>query len=110
MDNLVNRGGLIQGSNLNCALYEVFPETCSHLFFSCKMAYKIWLGCYKWLGIQTVLPQMASDHWRQHMGLGRGLKRKLIWQVIWFSVIWIIWKNRNNKIFDGAEMDLEKTQ
>ena len=50
----------------------------------------------------------ASCHLRQHVGLMSGKKRKKALQVIWLAVVWNIWKSRNNRIFKGIVIDIEK--
>lgn len=107
-DNLLNRGSTFQGGNVNCEFCEGTLETASHCFLSCRIIYKIWGGCYNWLGVNCVLPHNAFDHLRQHVGLGYSKKRSMVWQVIWFAVVWIIWKSRNKKIFEGVQINLEK--
>lgn len=73
------------------------PETASHLLFSCEVAYRIWMICYNWFGLQVVLPCNTVCHFWQHFELIK--KKKNLWMVIWLKVIWMIWTTRN-KVFE----------
>lgn len=52
------------------------------------MAQTIWWKWYRLLGIHTVAPEKAIDHFR-HISLGlQGEKPKLWWAVGWSSIVW----------------------
>lgn len=91
-DNLIKQKIGIQGRDNNCEMYQVIPETCSHLFFSCKITYKIQSLCYEWLGFQHVLPVEESSHLRQYVGMVNKKSKRMVWKVIWFTVVQVTWK------------------
>jgi hypothetical protein len=56
-----------------------------------------------WLGISSVLGGELRQHFFQfiHMaGLPRVTHAYL--RVIWFASVWVIWKERNNRVFNNA--------
>jgi hypothetical protein len=59
---------------------------------------------YRWLGISTAIPFVVADHFNQ-FSFGGGYSK--VWcsilQVIWFASVWKIWKERNNRLFNGKE-------
>lgn len=90
------------------ANYVRFLKLVLIFFFSCKIAYRIWLLCYDWLGFQCVLPMEAHSHLRQHIGRVVKKKEKMVWQAIWLSVIWVIWNTSNKRIFEGTDFNLDR--
>lgn len=54
-DNLLKHNiidqGVSQGGVVDCVL-ETLLEIGSHLLFSCKMTYNVWLMCYNWVGFK----------------------------------------------------------
>jgi len=56
-----------------------------------------------WLGISSVLPGELRHHFLHfiHMaGMPRFTYRFL--RIIWFASAWVIWKERNNRVFNNA--------
>jgi len=61
----------------------------------------VWHRIYQWLGILFTAPASASDH-LYHFGYLAGLSRlsHSFMTVIWMATVWVIWKERNNRIFN----------
>lgn len=91
-----------------CEFCQNMPDTSSYSFFSCQVAYKIQSSCYNWLGFNCALPMNASCHLLQHVGMVNWKKRKKVWTIIWFAVVWTIWNTRNKSIFKGTNASLER--
>ena len=72
------------------------------------VAYKIWSSCYNWVGLSFVFSNKPCLHLQQHFGCLKGNRRKKMWLVIWFAIIWNIWITRNKKIFQDEEIHVEK--
>jgi hypothetical protein len=56
---------------------------------------------YQWLGISFIAPTCASDnlyHYDHLVGIPR-LSHTFM-TVIWMATVWVIWKERNNMIFN----------
>lgn len=90
----------VSTSSLVCPLCCVTNESRDHVFFAC-MAFKlIFEGIMGWCnwdlagvnGVQQLLDKAAAFG-----NLKSG--KKLVWYII-YLVFWILWKNRNNGLFN----------
>lgn len=106
--NLLIRRVLHTVEEACCPLCLRQLETTSHLFFSCQVSWRIWMGCYNWLGLDTVLPEDGRQHFSQHILLWSKKQRQGAW-IVWIAAIWTIGNIRNGCIFRGERADLEKT-
>ena len=76
-------------------------ETSSHLLLHCTMFGYVWFHILRWLGLAAVLPGDVTSHFYQFGFIGGVAKtRRSFLQVIWFAMVWEIWKERNNRIFN----------
>lgn len=107
-DNLLRRKVLSAEANLTCIFCNSARETTEHLFFVCPCVSLIWSRCYKWLGLDTVLPSNCHLHLLQHDLVFLSAKQNLLWKAIWSIVIWTLWNCRNNVIFRDEEVEVEK--
>lgn len=48
-------------------------------------------------------PQDIKSHFLAHAGMLRGKKGRKLAIGTWECVVWVLWKARNNFIFDGKE-------
>lgn len=69
-------------------------------YFSCKVAQHIWWRWYTLLKIQTVSHIIPCDYFRQISHGLQGRKANSWWVVGWSSIIWNLWHQRNNIIFE----------
>ncbi|KAG5029361.1 hypothetical protein JHK87_012875 [Glycine soja] len=67
----------------------------------------VWTRCYVWIGDIRVLPANYLMHFWQHLGGIDGNKAKLVWGAVWVSIVWSIWKLRNDIIFNNAACNLQ---
>jgi len=64
----------------------------------------VWQCLLRWLGFSTALPLGVIDHFNQFSWDDGAVKdRRTILQVIWFVTTWEIWKERNNRLFNGNQ-------
>ncbi|XP_057426296.1 uncharacterized protein LOC130719702 [Lotus japonicus] len=109
LDNLLRRGVAVD-SNRNgaCFFCSQQLESAGHLFFGCNVSYRIWMSCYGWLRVETVLPIDHNIHLAHHEMWGRNKKQRLCWKTIWLAAIWSIWVHRNAVAFKGEQVNLEE--
>jgi len=83
-------------------------EDIDHLFVSCDVFGKIWLGIYNWLGLTTVHPKHVADHLLQFEHLGGFSKyTRATFQLICLSSVWVIWRERNAHVFSHKDETLQ---
>jgi len=67
----------------------------------------VWNFILLWVGLSTVTPLYASNHFTQFsFGGGGSQVRQSILNVIWFATMREIWKEINNIIFNGKECSI----
>ncbi|KAL8457446.1 hypothetical protein ACS0TY_035346 [Phlomoides rotata] len=57
-----------------CVLCNEKDETGRHIFFECEVSYKVWMICFDWLGISTVLQSNSSSKLIAHCCIFKGKK------------------------------------
>jgi len=83
-------------------------ETTVHIFLECNVFGSLWHHIYQWAGISFISPESVLDH-LHHFGqlAGVPLLSHTFLKVIWHATAWVIWKERNNRIFNNKIHDLE---
>lgn len=98
--NLASRGIQSQGNSTFCSLSassRPFEEFVNHLLFTYNFASALWKNCDYWWNIATARSNIAAS-----------LRGKRLWLLIWMTVIWSIWIERNNVIFRGISPNIER--
>jgi len=101
-DNLVHRGVLLS-TNAACVGGCDDFESDTHLFLHCNVFGSLWSLVRNWLGISSVPSGELRPHFIQFTKMA-GMPRVsyLYFRTIWFATIWVIWKERNNRIFQNT--------
>lgn len=107
-DSLLHRQ--IDVGDDRCVLCRSDTETVNHLFFTCPVSRQVWMECYKWGQISTVLPNQSQEHFMQHTFPGVKTKGDLGWKTVWIAAVFSIWYHRNAVVFNGAVVDAEEIQ
>lgn len=105
-DNLVRRRVLhIDGAA--CVSGCGHLETSSHLFVTCNFFGSLWYLVWSWLGIDFVPSSDLRQHFVQFSKMA-GLPRstQLYFRIIWFASVWVLWKERNDHVFQNTASDL----
>jgi hypothetical protein len=84
-------------------------EYAQHLFVSCNFFGSLWFLLRSWIGSLPVDPQHLIDHPHQfiHSSGGSRAQRSFL-QVIWLLCVWVIWNNRNHRLFKDLEKSLSQ--
>lgn len=105
LQNLVKRTVTLQ--SILCRGCEKEVESSGHLFFKCELFPLVWRECLRWWGMVAPLQGDCKLHFLQFAGLPGGNSiQKSLWQVVWFSTIWVIWVSRNALIFKGKKVEV----
>ncbi|XP_045830886.1 uncharacterized protein LOC123922185 [Trifolium pratense] len=104
--NLVSRAILSSEAHL-CVSGCGEVETSQHLFLSCSTFGALWSLVSSWIGSSLVTAQTLSDHFVQFTGSAGGLRaRHSFMQLIWLACVWVVWTERNHRLFRGSANSL----
>lgn len=83
-------------------------ESISHLFFECPIFAGTWCSICQWIGIKASFQNESVAHLQQLSGfLDSKIEASRVALIIWFACIWIIWKERNRKLFRNMDVCLD---
>ena len=101
--NLANRGIISTEARL-CVAGCGHAEDSTHLFLACPTFGAIWPMVRVWIGFDGVDSQVLSDHFLQFINHTGGLKARCSFlHMIWLLCVWIIWNERNCRLFKNKE-------
>ncbi|MCH80569.1 70 kDa peptidyl-prolyl isomerase [Trifolium medium] len=84
-------------------------ETTHHLLLSCLVFAPLWRLVRAWIGISTTDPNTLQDHLVQFTySVGGSQSRRSFMQLIWLCCIWVVWNERNNRVFKAKEATLHQ--
>ncbi|GAU23422.1 hypothetical protein TSUD_331200 [Trifolium subterraneum] len=98
--NLVTRG-IIPPTTHFCVTGCGAIESAHHLFISCSIFGSLWPLVCSWIDI--TLEDFIHDHFVQFMSSASGSrKRRSFLQLIWLACVWVVWTERNHRLFRGS--------
>jgi len=100
--NLGIRNCLPPGVGSNCVNCTDFSESTSHLFLHCDLARNVWVSLMSWLDLNFIMPPNLFIHWECWSGGPFHKKVRNGLRMIWEARIWVIWKARNDRIFNNV--------
>ena len=102
-DNLLHRG-IIQDEASRCVAGGGNVESAKHLFLHCDTFGSLWQHVRLWLGVVGVEPHSIHDHIYQFTHyLGVSKARRSFLQLLWLLCIWLVWNERNNRLFNNIQ-------
>eukprot|EP00268_Persea_americana_P020120 TRINITY_DN20367_c1_g2_i4.p1 TRINITY_DN20367_c1_g2~~TRINITY_DN20367_c1_g2_i4.p1 ORF type:complete len:133 (-),score=8.04 TRINITY_DN20367_c1_g2_i4:211-609(-) len=90
-----------------CCLCVRKGESVDYIFLHCGLASYIWEYFFKKSNVAWCTPMSLGklmEAWRGSPLVGCGL---ILWKIITFSLLWSIWKERNEGIFSRKESSWE---
>ena len=106
-DNLVRRG-VISNDNQLCVSGCGQQETIDHLIIHCNIFGELWMLIKSWIGVYFVDPLQVTDHFNQFVHSSGGYApRRLFLHLIWLCCIWVIWNERNQRLFSNKANTME---
>ncbi|GAU16278.1 hypothetical protein TSUD_299100 [Trifolium subterraneum] len=105
-ENLVTRGILSSEAHF-CVSGCGAVESAQHLFLSCSTFSSLWSLVSSWVGSSLVVTHTISDHFVQFtQSAGVSRARHSFMQLIWLVSIWVVWNERNSRLFRGSTNSL----
>jgi hypothetical protein len=108
-DRLPTRSNLHRRDNIptdgvSCVSGCGSEESASHLFIHCDVFGSLWQHVRSWIGVTGVDPLNINDHFFQfiHYTVFSKARRSFL-QLLWLLFVWLIWGERNNRIFNNVE-------
>ncbi|KAJ0436283.1 putative reverse transcriptase zinc-binding domain-containing protein [Helianthus annuus] len=87
--------------NPMCRLCGDFEETLEHLFVSCQFSQTIWHLISQWCHLPPIFAFHFHDLITIHQNLGGSKKRRKVYHAIILTVLWSLWRTRNNAVFNN---------
>ena len=103
IDNLVKCGQTLV--NRYC-LYCCDGETVDHLLLHCKFSHALWSAIFEVFGIHWLMLMTVSSllvPWRNWFGK----HLSTIWNMVLACLMWLVWTERNKRIFEDKEGTLD---
>jgi hypothetical protein len=104
--NLAARGLHLEGGMLGCVHCVGAEEGVTHLFLLCDFANGVWSKICRWLGFSFVMPQNLFVWFEYFVGFAPNKKVARGFALIWLTMIWAIWRSRNEVIFSNGVRDV----
>ncbi|RVW63727.1 hypothetical protein CK203_052776 [Vitis vinifera] len=83
-----------------CILCKGNGESIDHLFLHCPVTIGLWHRLFNLVGLIWVLQGALRTCWLLLLKLGNSLRGKTRWQIACLTLIWMVWQERNNRIFE----------
>ncbi|XP_045791761.1 uncharacterized protein LOC123886488 [Trifolium pratense] len=100
--NLVIRGILSSSAQL-CVAGCGEVESAHHLFISCSFFGSVWALVCTWIDIPLTDFSTIRDHFVHFTSSAGGSRaRRSFLQLIWLVSVWVIWTERNHRLFRGS--------
>ncbi|QHO13191.1 uncharacterized protein DS421_15g513360 [Arachis hypogaea] len=101
------RLGVLRPSDNICVLCNKEVESVEHLFLRCELTWKVWCSCLRYVGEVWSMPGTIKELFEQWAGRHKRKHDKKKWLPGFFAVIWNIWVERNARIFNKQNTDVE---
>jgi hypothetical protein len=105
-DNLWRRG-MLQEDQLPCIFCNSVVETLAHLFLHCPFVSKVWYAVMNWLGVVLISPPNLQISMAMLSGCARNKVAREGLILVWNTVMWVVWKSRNESIFNNNVSNVE---
>jgi hypothetical protein len=104
----LQRRGIVQVADNLCISGCGNAESAVHLFLHCQVFGSLWNRIRSWIGVSGVDTNNIREHFHQfthYLGLSKA--RRSFLQLLWLLCIWLVWNERNNRLFNNSEKSIE---
>jgi hypothetical protein len=106
--NLLRRGVRLNGEEAGCILCGAISENSVHLLLHCPVASAVWYKLCRWLRFYFANPPNLFISFASFLGFTCLKKRKKGLALIWHAAVWVLWKVRNDRIFNNKLISVEE--
>ncbi|KAL4557245.1 hypothetical protein LXL04_035418 [Taraxacum kok-saghyz] len=85
--------------SLRMLMIDKDDESVDHVFFQCDYAYCVWNWFCSWSGLMIVVPTDFASFIACANSLKSDVRRFKLLLLLGYSVLWLIWRERNERIF-----------
>ncbi|XP_072087324.1 uncharacterized protein [Arachis hypogaea] len=106
----LSRLGVIPPNDNICALCKKEMEIVHHLFLVCEFTWKVWCAWLRHFDRQWAVPGTMKELFESWIGMfNRKVEQRML-LIAFFTVIWNIWRERNDRTFNNREAGAEDVQ
>ncbi|XP_071703971.1 uncharacterized protein [Rutidosis leptorrhynchoides] len=98
-EELDRRG--IDLDSLLCPICNDAVESVDHAIISCKYAQEVWIGILKWWNLPLQSGITIDEMIKGSNSIVSAPRFKKIWQAVVWTTCYLLWKNRNLKVFQN---------
>ncbi|GJN12867.1 hypothetical protein PR202_ga31184 [Eleusine coracana subsp. coracana] len=96
----------------SCVLCDQQDESIQHILIGCVFAKQVWFNLLHKVGLSSLAPQADDnsfeDWWVKTDRLALSIFKKGVNSLIILGA-WMIWKQRNDVVFNGASPNVQRT-
>ena len=101
--------GVLDSQTCNlCIFCNEEVETIDHVLLRCNRVWLVWTSIIRQWGSLWVVPRSINDHLDWWWGFKFKRYDRKLWDALPATVFWVIWKMRNECIFNGAQPKWEQ--
>ncbi|XP_071692610.1 uncharacterized protein [Rutidosis leptorrhynchoides] len=97
---LDNRG--IDLHTVRCPMCDEDVESLDHALVLCKFSFEVWENIHRWWGLTSLASTCVNDIFNGSAFSSMGHHRKILWQAVEWVTGYLLWKNRNQKVFHNT--------
>ncbi|XP_015960972.1 uncharacterized protein LOC107484934 [Arachis duranensis] len=102
------RLGVINPLDNLCALCGKSIESAFHLFLGCEVTWQVWGAWLYALGREWSVPGTLKQHFESWTTVAPRKDERKRWLIGFFAVIWTIWLERNNRVFQNKGLAVQE--
>lgn len=106
--NLELRNIITTDEAMGCGWCERSEESTLHLLLHCDLASRVWLKLMLWIDGVFLIPPNLFLHWECWGEWDRNKKVRKGRRLIWFATLWVLWKARNDNIFNERNLEVDE--
>ena len=102
--NNILRRDIVQAAGATCVAGCGLEDSAAHFFIHCDVFGSLWQQIRAWIGVAGVDPFSITEHFLQFIHYtGSSKARRSFLQLLWLLGVWLIWSERNNRVFKNVE-------